>query len=425
MTYYPDKGPSRNQLSGSERSNYEAIIKLQSQVAEIKRRCCCGNGFALTTLNPPVDAPVGNEPQVLFNVTEGILFYWDGDSWETMTSASVVGITALSPPVAAPVDDEPVVLVNLSSGLIYYWDGDSWEIASGDTNIATTDLTFGANRTHDLVSFVLKFLGQVGASFDIEITGPSGVHKFHVDEDDVRMRAEQSATQYSYVDVNVLDTTIEARNNSLRHFLEVYPTYVRLMSGVAGVDGVIRVDANAVFLYSLAGVYKFDKGDGTLALPSVSDVTPTHGLGVNASDGRIYRMTKPLIASDIANMKKDQIGLIIDGGGSDITTGVKGYIRVPFACTVTGWTIVESSGTPISSSIVIDVWKDTYANYPPTVADTIAGSEKPTLSTATQNQDLSLSTWTTALAEGDMLGFSVESVTGAQRIALLLHVTLT
>ena len=32
-----------------------------------------------------------------------------------------------------------------------------------------------------------------------------------------------------------------------------------------------------------------------------------------------------------------------------------------------------------SGSIVIDVWKDTYANFPPIVADTITASAKPTL----------------------------------------------
>ncbi|HLF05237.1 MAG TPA: hypothetical protein VI855_08485, partial [Dehalococcoidia bacterium] len=90
------------------------------------------------------------------------------------------------------------------------------------------------------------------------------------------------------------------------------------------------------------------------------------------------------------------INFIIDGGGSAITTGQKGHVEIPFPMTITGWTILADQ----SGSIVVDVWKDTYANFPPTVADTIAGTEKPTLASVQKNQDLALGTWTTALAAG-------------------------
>ncbi|GAI94589.1 unnamed protein product [marine sediment metagenome] len=63
---------------------------------------------------------------------------------------------------------------------------------------------------------------------------------------------------------------------------------------------------------------------------------------------------------------------IIDGGGSAITTGQKGHLEIPFACTITGWTILADQ----SGSIVVDVWKDTYAAFPPAVGDSIAGKVK-------------------------------------------------
>jgi hypothetical protein len=116
---------------------------------------------------------------------------------------------------------------------------------------------------------------------------------------------------------------------------------------------------------------------------------------------------------------KSNCTFTIDGGGSAITTGVKGYVRVPFNCVITGWDIVADQ----SGSIVVDVWKDTYANFPPTVADTIAGSEKPTLSSATKNQDLALSTWTTNLTDGDYLGFNVDSVSTVTRVTVTLICT--
>jgi len=112
---------------------------------------------------------------------------------------------------------------------------------------------------------------------------------------------------------------------------------------------------------------------------------------------------------------------IIDGGGSAITTGQKGHLEIPFACTISGWTILADQ----SGSIVVDVWKDTYANFPPTVADTIAGSEKPTLTAAQKNQDLALGTWTTAVAAGDILAFNVDSVATVTRVLISIRASKT
>lgn len=110
---------------------------------------------------------------------------------------------------------------------------------------------------------------------------------------------------------------------------------------------------------------------------------------------------------------------IIDGGGLVITTGQKGHIEVPFDCIAQAWTIMGD----VSGSVVVDVWKDTYANFPPTVADTIAGSEKPTLSSAQSNQDLSLNTWTTFFKKGEILSFNVDSVTTITRVVICIRVS--
>lgn len=112
-------------------------------------------------------------------------------------------------------------------------------------------------------------------------------------------------------------------------------------------------------------------------------------------------------------------GITIDGGGSVITTGVKGYVTVPYSGTITGWTLLSD----VSGSIVIDVWKDTYSVFPPSVADTIAGSEKPTLTSANKNQNLSLSTWTTSITAGDIIGFNVDSATTLTRVNLAINIT--
>lgn len=119
------------------------------------------------------------------------------------------------------------------------------------------------------------------------------------------------------------------------------------------------------------------------------------------------------------DQKAASIVVVLDGGGAAITTGVKCDVEVPFAGTITGWTLTADQ----TGSIVIDVWKDTYANFPPVVGDTIAGTEKPTLSAVAKNQDLALTTWTTAVAVGDILRFNVDSAATVTRVTLALRIT--
>ena len=115
------------------------------------------------------------------------------------------------------------------------------------------------------------------------------------------------------------------------------------------------------------------------------------------------------------------ITFIFDGGGGAITTGIKGDLTIPFACTISEWTLLADQ----SGSIVVDIWKDTYANYPPTGADTITGSAKPTLATATKNQSSTLTGWTASITAGNTLRFNVDSVTSITRVTLALKVTRT
>lgn len=115
------------------------------------------------------------------------------------------------------------------------------------------------------------------------------------------------------------------------------------------------------------------------------------------------------------------IVFIIDGGGSTITTGQKGHIRVPFACTINRVTMLADQ----SGSIVVDIWKDTYANFPPADADSITASAPPTISGAQKSEDSTLSGWTTSIAADDILAFNVDSVSTIERVALNLKVTKT
>jgi hypothetical protein len=135
--------------------------------------------------------------------------------------------------------------------------------------------------------------------------------------------------------------------------------------------------------------------------------TPTLGLEFNDAN---LRMT--------ANQRTAAISFIIDGGGSAITTGVKGYLEIPFACTITAARALADQ----SGSIVVDIWKDTFANYPPTNADSITASAPVTITTDTDSEDETLTGWTTSVAAGDILGFNVDSITTVERVTISLTV---
>jgi len=116
------------------------------------------------------------------------------------------------------------------------------------------------------------------------------------------------------------------------------------------------------------------------------------------------------------------IGYAIDGGGAQITTGLLlAGLRIPFAATIESVTLLADQ----TGSIVVDIWKDTLASFPPTDADSICASAKPTLSSARTSEDTTLSGWTTSIAAGDVLFFNVDSATDVQNVTIILKVTKT
>jgi hypothetical protein len=113
------------------------------------------------------------------------------------------------------------------------------------------------------------------------------------------------------------------------------------------------------------------------------------------------------------------IQFVIDGGGSVPATGAWGQISIPYNCTITGWTITGDA----SGSAVIDVLRSTYSGFPTT--SSIAGTDKPTLSSAQKNTDSTLTGWgSTALSAGDELQINLNSVTTCKRLNLTITVTV-
>ena len=94
----------------------------------------------------------------------------------------------------------------------------------------------------------------------------------------------------------------------------------------------------------------------------------------------------------------------------------QGDVFVDFDCTITSWTLLADQ----VGDIEIDIWKDTYANYPPTVGDSIVAAAPPSITADDHNQDSTLTGWTTAITAGDTLRFNINSVSGMFRCSLSL-----
>jgi hypothetical protein len=165
-------------------------------------------------------------------------------------------------------------------------------------------------------------------------------------------------------------------------------------------------------------------GDGNVRLTGIELGHDTDTTLTRASSGvlAVEGVNVETVATT-ANARIASVGITIDGGGSAITTGIKGYVEVPYACTITAWTLLADT----SGAIVIDVWKDTYANFPPDNGDSITNGDEPEITASgVKAQDTSLGNWTTvAVAAGDVLAFNVDSVTSITRAHLILKVVKT
>lgn len=119
--------------------------------------------------------------------------------------------------------------------------------------------------------------------------------------------------------------------------------------------------------------------------------------------------------------KKRTVNVILGGTASVIAAGIKGDIRFPENGTINSVEMFADQ----TGSIVVDLWKDTYGNYPPVVGDSITASAKPTISAATKSTDSTLTGWTTSITAGDVIRINVDSVSAVKRVTLALTWTPT
>ena len=121
-----------------------------------------------------------------------------------------------------------------------------------------------------------------------------------------------------------------------------------------------------------------------------------------------------------AAVRTQQIGITVDGAGSAITAGLKGFKSFPVAGTITEWRLLADQ----AGDVQFDVLKSDYATFP-TQASIVAAAP-PALSGVQKDED-TVGTWTTAVAAGDVFGFEVEAspTPTVERVTLELTIVMT
>lgn len=164
----------------------------------------------------------------------------------------------------------------------------------------------------------------------------------------------------------------------------------------------------------------FDGSGNVTGTSTLATVNSNVGsFGSRAAIPTITVNNKGLVTGVTTTAITGTVSFTIDGGGSPLTTGIKGDFQPSFPFTITGWTLVLDQ----LGSAVVEVSKATYASWPTVSA--VTASAKPTVSSERKATSTTLTGWTTAVAANDVLQISISSAATATRATLMLHYTRT
>ncbi len=208
------------------------------------------------------------------------------------------------------------------------------------------------------------------------------------------------------INAAVLDTgAADAYVVALRPAISAYTTYLKIVfQAVNANTGASTLVVNGLAAKTIKKNVSSDLAAGDILANQIITV--------------IYDGTNFQMVGSASPVNVLSISFIVDGGGSVISTGIKGDLEIPFDCTISEVTLLADQ----TGSIVLDIWKDTYANYPPTASESITASAKPTITTDIKSKDSTLTGWGLSISAGDTLRINVDSVSSITRCLLSLKV---
>jgi len=163
----------------------------------------------------------------------------------------------------------------------------------------------------------------------------------------------------------------------------------------------------------LSGISGISGLQGTSGLSGISGISGDTGpIGISGLQG-----ISGLAGTSTSNIST--ISFTVDtGGAAPISSGLKSFVYLPYSGEILSWTILTNT----SGSTELDLYKSTYANYPPDISDTIITTDYPYLSNMIKNQSSNLTGWTTTFDADDIIGLYVKSASTITRIQLILEI---
>lgn len=369
-------------------------------------------------------------------------------------------------------DERPVVIVDIVDYQSDVYANDALTLANAKLNFnnsATVNVAVTANgNTYANVSFSVNtsavgggggnygadvFVGGTSlvANANINFVNTSSVNVSAVANGSTRANVGftvAAASNTGTAGISALDSSITSVSNTVAataysaNVASQVPVLV-MGSSVGAQRNINFVSANTSNL-NVTGTVNSTGGNVTVTFdtrlnPSSTDAAAANLVAIYANNGLIMAnanvnfnnssMINVAVTANAANkranveftlndnQRAEELVITFDGGGQVLTTGDSNtYYTIPYAGTIDSWYV---TGSP-SGNVVIDVWKR--AGAIPVNANTITGTEKPTLNSAQLANDTALSSWTTSVARGDVFGFEVESVSLVTRATLVLRI---
>jgi hypothetical protein len=205
---------------------------------------------------------------------------------------------------------------------------------------------------------------------------------------------------------------------------------VSILVGDTGAGGTAGLAPAPAVGDAAAG--KYLKADGTykvpLTLPSGSGnkVLATPADGSSAASALRAMVTSDMPANDTIRT----LGITIDGGGNPPATGIKGYLTLPYNCTIVSWTCIADQAGSASVDVCYVAGSGappTAPNVPTLATNKISASAPVTLSSAqaAAGGASAISTWNNSLAQWGTLMFNLSAVTTCTRVTVQLQVQLS
>ena len=203
-----------------------------------------------------------------------------------------------------------------------------------------------------------------------------------------------------------------------------------IVSGTTTITALGTIAAGAERVVQFSGALTLTHNATSLILPGGASITTAAGdvayfvsLGTGNWCCTGYQKANGQPVAGGGGASKYQLGAAWSGSGMALVAATADRVArtVPATGTIKKCTVLGAGGP---GSVVVDIWRNTYAAYPPTVADTIVASSKPTITAAHKSVDSTLTGWSTAVTAGDVLLFVINSASTLTAAQVILEIEL-